>query len=152
MNRRAGRWRRAYGAGPWHLLLLAACFALAAYAATRVVAAGIWTGFLVWFVGAVIVHDLVLFPLYSTADIAARAVSGRSPAINHLRVPAGLSGLLLLVWFPLVLRASERNYKGAVGLSTAPYLARWLAITVALFAGSGLLYALRRRGKRTSRR
>ncbi|MFI7611709.1 hypothetical protein ACIBP6_10865 [Nonomuraea terrae] len=156
MNRRASRWRRLYGAGPWHLLLLAACFGFAAYVATRVVAAGIWTGFLAWFVGAVILHDLVLFPLYSMGDTAARAVSGRVPrrpaATNYLRVPAGLAALLLLVWFPLVLRASERDYRGAVGLSTSPYLARWLAVTVALFAVSGLLYAVRRWGRRRWRR
>ncbi|GAA3419866.1 hypothetical protein [Streptosporangium vulgare] len=152
------RWTTAYGAGPGHLLALAACLAVAGYAATRVVAAGIWVGFLLWFVGAVILHDLVLLPLYSYADTAVQSrlrpparplrappAGRRPPPVNHVRVPAGLSGLLLLVWFPLILRASEHNYREATGLSTAPYVWRWLAVTLLLFAASGLLYALRRR-------
>ncbi|MGP3936585.1 hypothetical protein [Nonomuraea sp. KM88] len=168
MNRRgrgASRWASAYGAGPWHLLGLAACFAVAGYAATRVVEAGIWMGFAVWFVGAVIFHDLVLWPLYSAADTAIRSLpklparpgparpAGRRPAVvNHVRVPAGLSCLLLLVWFPLVLRGAERNYQAAVGLSTSPYLGRWLSITLVLFGVSGLLYAVRRRAAGRSKR
>ena len=91
-----------YGADPLHLLALLACFALAGYAASRVVVAGVWVGFLVWFVGAAIVHDLVLFPLYSLADVAARSDRWRRPRprpgvrwpplTNYLRVPGGLSG------------------------------------------------------------
>ncbi|MEV4010728.1 hypothetical protein AB0J35_09525 [Nonomuraea angiospora] len=151
------RWAGAYGAPLWHLLVLVACFMVAGYVATRVVAAGIWMGFVAWFVAAIILHDLVLFPLYSAADTAAQAMAGRVArprrtrrlaAINHLRVPAMLSGLLLLVWFPLILGGAERNYRWAVGLSTSPYLVRWLLITLVLFGVSGLLYAVRRRGSR----
>ncbi|MEU4540016.1 hypothetical protein AB0G15_34750 [Streptosporangium sp. NPDC023825] len=161
MTRRKGeprRWTTVYGAGPGHLLVLAACLAVAGYAATRVVAAGIWVGFLLWFLGALIVHDLVLVPAYSFADTALRSRSrspgvpsrptsaGRwPPPVNFVRVPAGLSGLLLLVWFPLILRASEHNYREATGLSTLPYLWRWLLLSLLFFTASGLLYALRRR-------
>ncbi|MFI6928444.1 hypothetical protein ACIBIZ_51570 [Nonomuraea spiralis] len=123
---------------------------------------GIWPGFLVWFVGAVILHDLVLFPLYSAADLAARSAAdrtrrrrttarrkprpaGRRPApVNYLRVPAAYSVLLLLVWSPLILRGAEPNYRAALGLSTIPYLNRWILVTLVLFAVSALLYALRR--------
>ncbi|MFC4009969.1 hypothetical protein ACFOY2_22260 [Nonomuraea purpurea] len=162
MNGRS-RWARTYGAPPWHLLALALCFLVAGYAATRVVDVGIWPGFLVWFVGAVIFHDLVLFPLYSAADFAARSSTaltrrrgrtaarprprptGRRPApINYLRVPTAFSGLLLLVWSPLILRGAEPNYRAAVGLSTIPYLTRWILVTLVLFAASALLYLLRR--------
>ncbi|WP_433443193.1 hypothetical protein [Nonomuraea sp. CA-141351] len=155
MKRLAG----VYGAPLWHLLVLVACFVVAGYVATRVVAAGIWMGFVVWFVGAIILHDLVLFPVYSVADGATRALlprvarRRRTPAvINYLRVPAALSGLLLLVWFPLILRGAEQNYRWASGLSTAPYLARWLLITLVLFGVSGLLYVLRRRNSRRADR
>ncbi len=137
MTRRKGeprRWTTAYGAGPGHLLALAVCLAVAAYAATRVIAAGIWVGFLLWFAGALIIHDLVLLPLYSFADTSVQARlrpparppparpagGGWPPPVNYVRVPAGLSGLLLLVWAPLVLRASEHDYREATGLSTSP--------------------------------
>ncbi|MDX3106552.1 hypothetical protein [Nonomuraea angiospora] len=153
-----GRWARTYGAPSWHLLVLALCFLVAGYAATRVVDVGIWPGFLVWFVGAIVLHDLVLFPLYSAADFAARSATTRTPRrgrtaarrrrrpapINYLRVPAAFSGLLLLVWSPLILRGAEPNYRAAVGLSTIPYLNRWILVTLVLFAASALLYVLRR--------
>ncbi|MEV6039311.1 hypothetical protein AB0L65_49835 [Nonomuraea sp. NPDC052116] len=155
------RWARTYGAPSWHLLALALCFLVAGYTAIRVVEVGIWPGFLVWFVGAVILHDLVLFPLYSAADSVARSATartrrrtaarprprpaGRRPApINYLRVPTAFSGLLLLVWSPLILRGAEPNYRAAVGLSTIPYLNRWILVTLVLFAASALLYMVRR--------
>ncbi|MEU0568025.1 hypothetical protein ABZ297_21935 [Nonomuraea sp. NPDC005983] len=154
------RWMTArYGADPLHLLALIACFALAGYAASRVVAAGIWVGFLVWFVGAAIVHDLLLYPLYAIADVAAQRRPWRrrrppsppvawAPSINYVRVPAALSGLLFLIWFPLILRFSEANYRRSTALDLSPYLGRWLLITGVLFAGSALAYAIRTRRRR----
>ena len=111
--RRLLRW---YGAGPLHLLALLACFALAGYAAIRAACHSRPLGVAVWFLGAVIGHDLLLMPLYSLADRSVMAVdqasrSPRLPAvpwINYLRVPAALSGLLLLVWFPLIFRADRQ--------------------------------------------
>ncbi|GAA4629446.1 hypothetical protein GCM10023196_050420 [Actinoallomurus vinaceus] len=151
-----------YGADPLHLLALLACFALAGYAASRVAAAGIWVGFVIWFVGAAIVHDLVLFPLYTLADVAVqRRPWGRRrpgphvrwrPWVNYVRVPAGLSALLLLVWFPLILRQSGETYRKAVGLGLSPYLGRWLLVTGLLFAGSAIIYAVRLRTAAAARR
>jgi hypothetical protein len=43
-------FRRRYGAGPLQLLGLLVCFAIAAYAATRVFGQGGWKAILVWFV------------------------------------------------------------------------------------------------------
>jgi hypothetical protein len=158
-----GRWISAhYGSDPLHLLALLACFALAGYTVSRVVAAGIWVGFAIWFIGAAIVHDLVLFPLYTLAAVAVqRRPWGRRrpgphvqwrPWINYLRVPAGLSGLLLLVWFPLILRQPEATYRQAVGLGLRPYLGRWLLVTGVLFTGSALAYAVRMRSAASARR
>ena len=65
------------------------------------------------------------------------------PAINYVRIPAAFSLLLLLVFFPLILGLSEPEYHRASGLTTQPYLWRWLAVTGVLFAGSAVLYALR---------
>lgn len=167
-----GWMRRWYGADPLHLLALLAAFALAGYAVRPVVAAGQWRGFAVWFAVAIVGHDLLLFPLYSLADLSLRrllpprASGGRDgragdsadadgagtnsppgPApqrsvINYARMPAAFSLLLLLVWFPLILGLSAGTYHRASGLTTGPYIWRWLAVTGVLFAASAVAYAL----------
>ena len=85
-----------------------------------------------WFLGAVIGHDLLLMPLYSIADRSAMAAVRRrepqlpaTPWINYMRVPAALSGLLLLVWFPLILRL-QSPYHASTTLSADPYVWHWL--------------------------
>lgn len=161
-----GWFRRWYGAQPLHLLALIAAFALAGYAVRGVVEASQWRGFALWFAVAIVGHDLLLFPLYSLADLSVRrllpgrpgarrrdtpapahgprtAAAPSSPSvINYLRVPTAFSLLLLLVWFPLILGLSEHNYHRASGLATSPYLGRWLAVTGVLFAASAASYAL----------
>ncbi len=151
----AHRFRRWYGEGPYQLLLLLASFALAGYAGVRLLD-GDWPMITVWFVGAALVHDLVLVPLYALADRALRAVAGgagrrRRPWVNFVRVPAFLSGLLLLVWFPLITGQVER-YEPVTGLSADVFLARWLLVSAALFAGSGLWLLVRRRRSATKGR
>ncbi len=155
---RARRWRGWYGASPLHLLALVASFALAGYAGWRMVLAGQWVGALVWFLVAIVAHDLLLFPLYALADACVRRLrprrghvgsSGPRRAstggwINYLRVPALLSLLLLVVWFPLIFELSETSYRRASGLGTDPYRWRWLAVTGVLFACSAVAFALRR--------
>jgi hypothetical protein len=143
--RRLLRW---YGASPLHLLALIGCFALAGYAAARLVPSRP-LGIATWFFGAVIGHDLVLMPLYTLADRSAAAVirhrAARLPArpwINYLRVPAALSGLLFLVWFPLILRL-RTHYPASTTLSPDPYLWHWLAVTGFLFLVSAVALALR---------
>ena len=146
----------AYGADPLHLLALLACFALAGYAAYRASLGPLPIRMLVWFGGAVIGHDLVLYPLYALADRSlltlrprrhrrSRPADGRPlpSAVNHIRVPALLSGLLLLMFSPVIFRQGEGAYRAASGLSESPYLARWLLITGALFAASAVVYAIR---------
>ena len=60
-----------------------------------------------------------------------------------MRIPVAFSPLLLLAFFPLILGLSEPGYHRASGLTTQPYLWRWLAVTGVLFAGSAIIYALR---------
>ena len=80
----AGWVRRWYGAEPLHLLALLAAFALAGYAVRGVVEAGQWRGFALWFAVAIVGHDLLLFPLYSLADLSLRRLlPGRSAARRH---------------------------------------------------------------------
>ena len=145
--RRLLRW---YGANPLHLLALLGCFALAGYAAAQLVPSRP-LGVAVWFLGAVVAHDLLLVPRYSLADRSATAaIRHRAPPlpaiawINYLRVPAALSGLLLLVWFPLILRLHTR-YHASTTLSPNPYLWHWLGATGVLFLLSAVTFALRLR-------
>ena len=144
-----GALRRHYGAGPLHLLALLSCFAFSGYVATRVVGAPGAARIGLWFGGAVIGHDLVLYPLYTVADhvLHPRTTRPRRAArvltTNHLRIPALISGLLLLIWFPLIFGLSADAYHANIGLTTQPYLGRWLLVTGILFGGSALLLALR---------
>ncbi|MDX3235897.1 hypothetical protein PV392_09410 [Streptomyces sp. ME03-5709C] len=142
---RAPRW---YGAGPLHLLVLLCSLAVTGYACVRLFAQRP-VAVAIWLVGAAILHDLVLLPLYSLADLSARSVlrhrvqdTPAPPWINHVRVPAFLSGVLLLTWFPLILRLSG-PYQAATGLSDDVYLGRWLAVTGVLFGLSAVVFALR---------
>jgi hypothetical protein len=145
--KRLARW---YGANPLHLLALLGCFALAGYAATQLLSFRPIT-VAVWFLGAVIGHDLLLMPLYSLADSSAIAALRHRPPrlpavrwINYLRVPAGLSGLLLLVWFPLILRL-HTDYHASTTLSPDPFFWHWLGVTGALFLLSAAMLAVRLR-------
>ncbi|MEH0841144.1 hypothetical protein V6U81_01960 [Micromonospora sp. CPCC 205711] len=141
-------FRRAYGAAPWHLLLLLGCFTVTGWIALRLSGEAAAGRMLLWFLGAVIAHDLLLFPVYASADRVLRgAPGGRSgpSALNHVRVPALAAGLLFLVYLPGVLGLGDGTYSSATGLSPRSMLGRWLAVSAALFAASALLYALRRR-------
>src|ERR1019366_4373644 len=145
-----GRLLRWYGASPLHLLAMLACFGLAGYAAVRLVSFNA-LGVVVWFLGAVVGHDLLLMPLYSLADRSVMAaIRHREPPlpatgwINYVRVPAALSGLLLLVWFPLILRLRS-PYHASTTLSADPYVWHWLAVTGVLFLLSAVACAFRLR-------
>jgi hypothetical protein len=154
-------FRRRYGASPLHLFAQIIAIAVAGYAASRVlVDGGAWFAMLVWFVGAALGHDLVLYPLYALADSAAQfrlfrrggplpAVAG-VPWINYLRAPAGLSLLLLLVWWPLIVADAPGTYFAATGYLPDVFLGRWLGVTGVFFAVSAVAYALRLRVTRPS--
>ncbi len=130
---------------PFQLLMLAFTFALAAYAAVRLLQ-GDWFKVALWFVGAAVLHDLVFVPLYAGAD---RVVSetlkatGRRNLTMYVRVPAAFAGLLLLIWYPLISGQVADHYRSATALPGDSFLAHWLLITAALFAGSALLLVLR---------
>lgn len=156
------RFRSSYGAGPLHLLVLIACFALAG--------AGVigWAhvdlpGIVAWLIAVMLLYELVLFPLSSALDRAvfsrARSEAAAGPgdqaaapprrrgwfiglrAVPYVRVPAMLSGLLLITFFPLILRAPHSSFHSYTGLSDHVYFARWLAATGVLYGLSGLAYA-----------
>ncbi|MFF4279963.1 hypothetical protein ACFY0Z_14365 [Streptomyces kronopolitis] len=148
-----GRWPR-YGERPLHLLLMLASFALAGYAGVRLLAGGQWPLVLVWFAGAALLHDLVLLPLYAAADrVLVRCLPKRART-GYVRVPAAVSGLLLLVWFPLIAGSTDpawvAHYEATTGLPGGEFLARWLLLTTGLFALSAL-WLLCRTGQRRLR-
>lgn len=140
--------RRLDGESPLRLVLLLCSFALTGYAGLRLLS-GDWFGIALWFVGAAVLHDLVLLPLYALADRAVAAVlpapaRGTNHAwTNYVRVPAFVSGVLLLVWFPLILGRQERRYENATGLSADVFWPRWLLITAVLFGASALWLVIR---------
>jgi hypothetical protein len=146
------RFRTVYGAGPLHLVAALVSFGIAAYALSRALAnTGNPDRILLWLGGSIVAHDLILFPLYAllgavAAGLLLRRATGsrlRIAALNHLRFPALMSGLLLLVWYPLVAGPAERGFMRTTGLSKEVYFGRWLWLTVALFVGSALIFALR---------
>ena len=67
-QRQRSWFRRLYGAGPAHAVLMTAGFAFAGYLLTLILGASHPGWLLLWFVGAIVLHDLVFLPLYSALD------------------------------------------------------------------------------------
>jgi hypothetical protein len=152
------RFREAYGASPFHLLALLAAFAVAAYALSRALDnTGNPDRILLWLGGSIVAHDLILFPLYALLGVLAagvlvpdaRRTRLRLAVLNHLRFPALASGLLLLIWFPLVGDQADRTFMRVTGRANDVYLGRWLLISATLFALSAVVFAVRVRGLRS---
>jgi hypothetical protein len=156
-------FRRVYGSNPLHLLAHIGVFFIAAWAISQILGAGFAINWIAWFLGAALLHDLVLLPLYSALDrglqIGVGRVGGgpvasgdpeddapdwiRPSPLNYLRVPAAVSGILLLVYFPLILGYASKNYRHDTGHALAGYTRNWLLICVGLFLISALIYAVR---------
>jgi hypothetical protein len=136
--------RQSDAARPAHLLVLLACFALAGYAGSFLLGDPALPRVLAWFVGAAVVHDLLLFPLYALVDRAlGRLPRPRVPLVNHVRVPLLGAGLTFLLFLPGIVRQGEATHLAATGLDQAPYLGRWLALVAAMVALSALVYVVR---------
>jgi hypothetical protein len=138
------RLRRAYGAGPLHLLGALASLGLAGYAVARIFAGAQPWNVVLWFAGAVVAHEVIAFWSYTALDRVARGRRGRG--VNHVRVPAVLSAMALIVYVPLIVGLGR--YERATTLSQNVYLGRWLALTGALFAGSAIVFAVRALARR----
>ena len=153
-----GHFKHRYGANPLHLIAHVMAFAIAAYAIVQLLGEKHWVNFLGWFLAAALLHDLVLLPAYSILDRVAHAVSRRLhvrlpggdprdpahvPLVNHVRAPALISGVLLLIYFPLILGPAGPGYFSATGHHPSGYLRNWLLITLVLFAASAVIYAAR---------
>lgn len=143
-----------YGSGPLHLLTLLAGFALVAYVVATIDPVTLWNprvwwqSIVVWFAAAIVVHDLVLFPVYALLDaLLSRAVvrpePPRVPVVNYIRVPALGAGLTLVVFLPGIIKQGAATYSAATGQTQDPYLGRWLLLTAAMFGVSAAIYAVR---------
>jgi hypothetical protein len=151
------RFRSLYGADPLHLLALVASLLIAGAAIAgwfQSFPGAVAVKIVAWFMCAIVAHDLVLLPLYSLLDRiafgprhpdAARHPPRRASDINYLRIPALLSGLLFLVFFPEILRLGDHAFFVASGLHQRAFLVRYLLICAALFALSALAYAIKLR-------
>ncbi|QLL05778.1 hypothetical protein [Mycobacterium vicinigordonae] len=154
------RFRAFYGGNPLHLLGTVAACALAGYVVTVLGPAALfnprvwWQSIGVWFLAAVVAHDLILFPLYAIADRslvrALAAVRARRAAprpgvspLNYLRVPTLATGLSLLLFFPGIIQQGHATYTTATGQDQSPFLGRWLLLVAAVYALSALAYAVR---------
>jgi hypothetical protein len=103
-----------YGSNPLHLLAHIGVFFIAGWSIDQIAGSHKLINWIVWFLGAALLHDLVLLPLYSLVD---RGLAGggnpvaraarRRRWLNYIRVPAVVAGILLLVYFPVILGYSR---------------------------------------------
>lgn len=138
-----GIFRGRYGASPLHLVGHLLLFAWAGYAVLQLLNAKAAADIFLWLLAAVLLHDLLLLPLYAGAD---RLSGGRleGHAVNFFRVPAAVSGVLLLVYFPPILGLNDTTFLHAGGHRPAGYARDWLLITAGLFLVSGIVFLVRR--------
>jgi hypothetical protein len=156
---RAERFRYEYGAGPLHLLAVLASLALALYAILRIFEIPSTGGILLWMGLAIVAHDFIALPLYSLflrvaeegVDATVRPRRRALLTLNHIRIPAAFSLLLLLISFPLVFQIDEPRYELTTGLDLDRFLGNWLLITAVMFGVSGLLLALKVRTRAANR-
>jgi hypothetical protein len=135
------RMRARYGASPLHLLGHVAAFAITLWALARVFDGRQPWNWVVWFLLAALLHDVVFLPLYSALDRIAQGRRPAGPAVNYVRVPALISGVLFLVYFPLILTRRDASYTRVTGHHVEGYGRNWLLITGGLFLASALIYA-----------
>ena len=154
-------FRRLYGSNPLHLLAHLGLFFIAGWAIDQIIASHKIVIWLVWFLGAALLHDFVLLPLYSAVGTGIQlATRGRDRgpdrgrergAVNYVRVPLAVAGILLLVYFPVILGYSSTNYRADTGHALTGYTRNWLLVCAGLFLASGLVFVVRaaRSGRRS---
>ncbi|HWF51642.1 MAG TPA: hypothetical protein VG294_13475 [Solirubrobacteraceae bacterium] len=147
------RFRALYGASVGNLLVLVLSFAVAGLGVVG------WFGrprdvttVIEWFVAAVVLHDLVAVPVYTLLDRIVfgslrradrrRTILGAVNATPYLRVPAILSGLLLVVFFPVIFGLGSQAELTASGIAEKGYLAKWLIASGVLFGLSGAVWGV----------
>ncbi|MEE6135772.1 hypothetical protein SKC41_05425 [Mycobacterium sp. 050128] len=155
MPRLSTRFAAIYGSHPLHLLTMLTGFALMGYILVVFKPATLWNSgtwwqsIAVWFAAAVVLHDLLFFPLYALADRALWArwrPTRELPNVlarNYIRVPALGAGLTLLIFLPGIIEQGRPTYQAATGQTQQPFLGRWLLLTAAMFGLSAICYTIR---------
>lgn len=142
--------KRVYGESPLHLLGQIIAFVVAIYAFKHIIAVTSTDklSLFLWFFAGALLHDMIFVPIYLLLDLVMRLGIADHPrrrlrVVNHVRVPVAISGVLLLVTFPLILGKNRGPFAHAAREQPPDYLGRWLLITAVLFALSALAYAVR---------
>jgi hypothetical protein len=144
------RFRTAYGSTPIHLLGHIIAFTAFVWALSQILGGGYVVNYIAWFVGAAVLHDIIVLPIYTLIDQVTRHEGHRAwgtryaSTINYVRAPAIISTILLLVYSPEILGYSAKNYRDDTGHPLPSILTNWLLITAGLFLTSGLIYTTRR--------
>ncbi|WP_212721850.1 hypothetical protein [Nocardioides dongxiaopingii] len=152
------RFRRGYGAGPAHLVLLLAALALAVHTVRTLGLDALWDpevwwqSIAVWFIGAAVVHDLVLYPATAAVDTvitrATRRRPGRRrgsvPVVNFVRVPLLACALVTVLFLPGIIRHGADTYQRATGQTQDPFLLRWALLCSAFLLLGLAAYGLAR--------
>ena len=102
-----------------------------------------------WFAGAVLLHDLVLFPLYAAGDrlLLLALPRTRVPLVNHVRIPVLGSGLALLMFlstwnqFRLAIVLIEDPDKRTMAGALQSFVGKYSTDLVLLNAGAVLIIA-----------
>ncbi len=149
-------FRRLYGSHPLHLIGHLVLFFVAGWAINQILGGGNAINWLAWFIGAALLHDLVLLPIYSLVDRGLERGAHRIPdarpyparqvsrgLVNYIRVPAAIAGILLLVYYPVILGYSSTNYRNDTGHALTGSTRNWLLVSAGLFICSGLVYLVR---------
>lgn len=137
--------RRRYGASPLHLIGHLALFGIVAYVMLQLIGMPGWVNLLAWLLAGALLHDLVLLPAYSGVDGVLRRVLGSR--VNFARVPLAISGLLLFMFFPLILGKGDGNLMFNGARQPQDYALAWLLISAGLLL-AGAAAAVRRRRAR----
>jgi hypothetical protein len=137
--------RRRYGASPWHLLGHLALAGVVIYVLGQLVGQHGWVNLVAWLVAGAVLHDFVLLPGYSAVDAVLRRTFGTY--VNYVRVPLLVSGLLLLIFFPLILVEGDGNFVRNAGHHEGGYAEAWLLISAGLLLAGAATAAARRSGR-----
>jgi len=142
--------RRLYGSSPSHLLGTLAALLVAGFGLREFFTVEQSGKVFLWFFGAIVAHDLILLPAYAAVERLLSRRAATEPgaarfarARVHIRVPTVLSGLLLLVFLPLIARLSSVDYRNASSLTPDTYLHRWAIAASILYLLSGTVYLMR---------